>query len=68
MNFCQYCGMNVDYGFICDECRLGVTCSDRDNLCDECKKFIAKRIAQVENEARKVTAQVPGWLKRAATR
>jgi len=53
MNFCQYCGMNVDYGFICDECRIGVTCSDRDNLCDECKKFIAKRIAHVENEARK---------------
>jgi len=59
---------HVEYGFICDVCREGVTCSDKDNLCDACKKLIAGRIVQVENEARKATAQVPGWLKRAATR
>ena len=68
MNFCQFCHTNVEYGFICDVCREGVTCSDKDNLCDACKKLIAGRIVQVENEARKATAQVPGWLKRAATR
>ena len=65
MNFCTYCGTNVDYGFICDDCRDNVSC-DKNNLCDACKKFVAERTAEVENEARNTTSKVPGWLRRAS--
>jgi hypothetical protein len=64
MNFCQFCGTNVDYGFICADCE-SVGCP-KDNLCDDCKKFVAQRIAEVENEARETTSKVPGWLRRAS--
>jgi hypothetical protein len=64
MNFCQYCGTNVDYGYLCDDCREGVTCP-ANNLCIACKKFIAERIAQVEAEARDASSKVPSWLRRA---
>ena len=43
MNFCQFCGINVDYGFICADCK-SIPCP-KDNLCEACKKFVAERIA-----------------------
>lgn len=65
MNFCQYCQASVDYGFICDACREGVQCPDKNNLSIVCKKFVAERIAEVENEARETSSKIPGWLRRA---